>query len=119
MTTSPGMRTGRRRRLSTLPDVEARREKWAAIFADAQAKPTSRAKDVIPPDPHRAKSVLVTVRGPESWSWYWPTAPVDAVLQRAAKALRRLSAKDAPFGVYQVTVNGTTREVVRSAREDV
>jgi hypothetical protein len=68
--------------------------------------------------PRMGPTVLVTVVGPESWSYDWPVAPVEHVLKEAAYRLKRLSRKDAPLGVYRVTVQGQTREVVRSAGEE-
>lgn len=62
-------------------------------------------------------AVLVEVSGPLSWSYYWPTAPIEYTLNRAARALKRLTIQDAPYGVYRITVNGSSREVVRSAAE--
>lgn len=64
------------------------------------------------------RSVVVSVSGPVSWSYSWPWAPVEHVLRQAASRLERLTPNDAPFGVYRVTVDGTTREVVRAPGEN-
>lgn len=68
--------------------------------------------------PRLAPAVLVSVTGPLSWSWWWPTSSTEHILKRAASAVARLSAKEAPFGVYRVRVNSSEREVVRSAAEE-
>lgn len=68
--------------------------------------------------PRMGPAATVTVSGPESWSYDWPDAPVEHVLKQAAYRLKRLTRKDAPLGVYRVTVNGQSREVVRSGTEE-
>lgn len=76
--------------------------------------------DVGPAErPRMGEAVSISVSGPLSWSWFWPKGEVEYLLKRAAIALRRLSVKEAPLGVYTVTVSGSSRQVIRSAREDV
>lgn len=72
----------------------------------------------IPHPRYRPQACRVQVRGPVDWEWDWPAGETEYTIARAARAIKRLTPKDAPLGVYRVTVNGTTREVVRAVVEN-
>lgn len=55
----------------------------------------------------------ITVEGPISWSYQWPNGNTAHLLKRAEQALLLLSPRDAPYGIYDITVDGVTARVLR------